>query len=216
MKVLFFFLLAANLTLFGLLKLDSGAGGDRDRLAQQVQPDKIKLLTPQQVAALGPGKVAALADVCLEWGPLQDVDRARALSGLDPLDLGRLLTQKKVDVSTNFWVFIPPAANRAAADKRVAELKAKGINDAAVIDSGTQRLAISLGTFRTDGAAQARLAALQAQGVGDAKAAPRVQSIPQTMLVVRDPPAVAVTKVRDLQAEFPGTEIRVGSCERTT
>jgi hypothetical protein len=85
-----------------------------------------------------------------------------------------------------------------------------------VIDSGAQRLAISLGMFRTEDAAQARLAALQAKGIDNAKAAPRIQSIQQTMLVLRDPPALAVTKVKDLQADFPGTEIRVGSCERTT
>jgi hypothetical protein len=214
MKILFLFLLAANLTLFGLLKLDGGASGEGARLAQQVQPDKIKLLTPQQVASLGPAKVAALADICLEWGPLQDADRARALSGLESLDLGKLLTQKKAEVITNFWVFIPPAANRAAADKRVAELKAQGVNDVAVVDSGAQRLAISLGMYRTEDAAQARLTALQAQGISNAKAAPRAQSIQQTVLVVRDPPAPAVAKVKDLQTGFPGTDIKVGTCDR--
>jgi len=214
MKVLFFLLLAANVALFGLLKLDAGGTGEGARLAQQVQPDKIKLLTPQQVAALGPAKVAALADVCLEWGPLQDADRPRALSSLDSLDLGKLLTQKKVDVMTNYWVFLPPAANRAAADKRVADLKAQGIADVAVVDSGPQRLAISLGMFRTEDAAQARLAALQSLGIDNAKVAPRAQSVAQTLLVMRDPPAAAVAKVKDLQGGFPGTEIRVGSCDR--
>ena len=38
------------------------------------------LLSPQQVAALGPAKVSALADVCVEWGPLSDSDKARALA----------------------------------------------------------------------------------------------------------------------------------------
>ena len=63
-------LLLANLTFFAYTRLDSARDGEAARLAEQVQPDKIKLLTPQQVAALGPAKVAALADVCLEWGPL--------------------------------------------------------------------------------------------------------------------------------------------------
>ena len=72
-----------------------------------MQPDKIRLLSPQQVAALGPTKVATLADVCVEWGPLADGDKARALATLEPLDLGRLISQKKVEVVTNYWVFIP-------------------------------------------------------------------------------------------------------------
>jgi hypothetical protein len=179
-----------------------------------VQPDKIRLLTPQQVAALGPAKVAALADVCLEWGPMQDADRTRALTSMDSLDLGKLLTQKKVDVVTNFWVFLPPASSRSAADKRLGELKAQGIKDVAIIDSGTQRLAISLGMYRTEDAAQGRLAALQAQGIDNAKLAARTQSVQQTVLVVRDPPATAVAKLKDLQPEFPATEIKVGSCDR--
>ena len=56
--------------------LPSG-GGEGMRLQQQVQPEKIKLLTPQEVAALGPAKVAALADVCVEFGPLSDAERAK-------------------------------------------------------------------------------------------------------------------------------------------
>ena len=79
MRTLFFLLLLANLTLFGFIKLDSMSAGEGVRLAQQVQPDKIKLLTPQQVAALGPSKAAALANVCLEWGPFGEIERARAL-----------------------------------------------------------------------------------------------------------------------------------------
>ena len=111
-------LLLANLTFFAYTRLDSAGGGEAVRLAEQVQPDKIKLLTPQQVAALGPGKVAALADVCLEWGPIAEGDRARSLAELEPLALGKLLTQRRIETSMAFWVFLPPAANRAEAERR--------------------------------------------------------------------------------------------------
>src|SRR5437660_12249736 len=102
MRTIFFLLLLANLTLFGYTRPDSTGTGEGVRLTQQVRPDTIKLLTPQQVAALGPAKVAALADVCLEWGPLNDADRARAASELESLALGRLLTQKRTDITTNY------------------------------------------------------------------------------------------------------------------
>jgi hypothetical protein len=216
MRILVVLLLLANLALFGYIRLDSMSAGEGVRLSQQVQPDKISLLTPQQVAALGPSKVSALADVCLEWGPLSENERARALAQLEPLDLSRLTSQKKVEVIANYWVFIPPAASRPAADKRVDELKAQNIRDATVVDSGPQRLAVSLGAFRTEAGAQARLAALATQGVTTAKVAPRAQSIMQTMLVVRDPPAPAVARMKELQAGFADTEIRIGSCDKTT
>jgi hypothetical protein len=215
MRTLVFLLLFANLTLFGYTRLDSVGAGEGVRLAQQVQPDKIKLLTPQQVAALGPAKVASLADVCVEWGPLSESDRTRALSSLEPLELGRLVTQKKVEVIANYWVFLPPAANKAAADKRIDELKAQGIKDAFVIDSGPQRFAISLGVFRSEDAAKTWLATLQGQGLKTATAGQRVQAVQQVALVVRDPPAPAVLRLKELQNEFPGSELKIGSCDKT-
>ena len=216
MRTLVFLLLLANLTLFGYTRLDSVGGGEGARLSQQVQPEKIKLLTPQQVASLGPAKVASLADVCVEWGPMSDADRARALTRLDPLDLGKLLTQRKIEVIANYWVFIPPLANKAATDKRVAELKAQGVRDVLPVEIGPQRLAISLGVYRTEEAAQARLAALQTDGVKTAKVGPRIQSVQQSLLIVRDPPAQAMAKLKEMQSDFQGSEIKVGSCERPT
>ena len=216
MRTLVFLLLLANLTLFAYIKLDSLGAGEGVRLSQQVQPEKISLLTPQQVAALGPAKASALADVCIEWGPLSDGDRTRALATLEPLDLARLISQKKTEVIANYWVFIPPVANKAAADRRVEELKAQGIRDVAVVDAGPQRLAISLGVFRTEEAAEARLAALQAGGVKAAKVGARAQSVMQTVLVVRDPPAPAVARLKELQGGFAGTELKIGSCDKTT
>jgi len=214
MRLLVFLLLLANVTLFLYIELDRVGGGEGARLAQQVQPEKIKLLTPQQVAALGPAKVAALADVCVEWGPLSDSDRARAEATLASLELGRLLTQKKVEAVANYWVFLPPLASKSAADKRVEELKAQGILDVFAVDSGPQRFAISLGVFRNEDSAQARLESLQTRGVKGAKVGQRAQAVPQTALVVRDPPAPVIVRLKELQADFPGSELRIGSCEQ--
>jgi hypothetical protein len=214
MRTICFLLLLANVTLFGYTRLDSAGSGEAARLAQQVQPDKIRLLTPQQVATLGPAKVAALADVCLEWGPFNDSERTRALAELEPAGLGRLLTQKRVENATAYWVFVSRPANRAAADKRVAELKAAGIKDLFVVDSGPQRFAISLGVFRTEDAATAYVAELGKQGITDAKAGPRPQVIVQTLLIVRDPEAAVVARVKALQPSFVGSDITIGACDK--
>jgi hypothetical protein len=216
MRTLVFLLLLANLTLFGYIRLDSMGGGEGVRLAQQVQPDKISLLTPQQVAALDPAKVAALADVCVEWGPLSDTEKTRALATLEPLDLARLISQKRVEVIANYWVFIPPAASRPAAERKLAELKAQGVKDLLLIDGGPQRYAISLGVFRSEERALAQLAELEAQGVKGASVGPRAQSVLQTALVVRDPSAPAMARLKELQGGFPGSELKVGACDKTS
>ena len=215
MRTLVVLLLLANLALGGYIYLDSLSTGEAVRLSQQVQPDKIALLTPQQVAALGPAKVSALADVCVEWGPLSEGDRTRALAQLEALDLSPLVSQKKVEVIANYWVYIPPATSKPDADRRVEQLKGQNVRDVSLVEAGPQRLAIALGAFRTEEAAQARLASLQTLGV-PAKLAPRAQSIMQTVLVVRDPPAAAVGRMKELANGYAESEIRTGTCDKTT
>ena len=214
MRTVVIFLLLANLTFFAYTRLDATSDGEAVRLVEQVQPEKIKLLTPQQVAALGPANVAALADVCLEFGPLTEADRARALADLDSLALGKLLTQKRVETTTSFWVYLPPAPSRAEADRRVADLRTRGLGDVAVVDASPQRNAVSLGLFQTEDAANNRLAEAQKLGVANARVGPRQQVIATTMLVIRDPQAQVVTKLRDLMSAYPGTEAKVGNCDK--
>jgi hypothetical protein len=214
-RTLVLLLVLANLSFFGYTRLDAARDGEATRMAEQVQPDKIKLLTPQQVAALGPAKVAALADVCLEWGPLSEADRARALSDLEPLQLGKLLTQRKSETSNTFWVYLPPVQNRADADRRAADAKAKGLTDVAVVETGAQRFAVSLGAFANEDNAKTRLAQVIAQGATNAKMGPRQQVIVNTTLIVRDPQATVVAKVRDLVPAYAGSDAKVGSCEKT-
>jgi hypothetical protein len=214
MRIVLILLLLANLALFALTRLDSFSGGEGQRLGEQVQPDKIKLLTAQQVAALGPAKAAALADVCVEWGPFGEADRARALADLAPLALGTLLTQRRLEGEATFAVTLPAMADRATAERRVAELRARGITDLAVVDMGRGQFTVSLGVFRTEQGANARAAAVAQQGVANARVVPRSPTAAQTTLVIRDPSQPAVTRLRELVGSYPGTEVKVGPCER--
>jgi hypothetical protein len=214
MRTVFILLLLANLTLLAYTWLDGGAGGEAVRLAEQVQPDKIKLLTPQEVAALGPSKVAALADVCVEWGPFADADRARAIAELEPLAIGKLTTQKRIDATGLWSAMLPPFANRPAADRRANDLRGLNVRDVSVVDTGGGRWTVAVGAFRSEDAAKALAADLTRQGlIGTAVAAVR-PAVSQTLIVVRDPPANAVAKLRELQAAYPGAELKVGSCDR--
>jgi hypothetical protein len=216
MRTIFFLLLLANLTLFGYTHLDARGTGEAVRLEQQVKPDMIKLLTPQQVAALAPSKVSALADVCMEWGPLSDGDRSRAMTELEPLALGRLLTQKRTEINATHYVHLPRNANKATIDKRVADLSAAGLRNVTVIDSAAQRYTISLGAFKSEEAANAYLGELSQKGITDATVEPRAQVLPQTVLVVRDPEANVVSRLKTLQTTYPETETRIGPCDKTT
>ena len=215
MRIVIVLLLLANLTLYAYTRLDSG-GGEAILLQDQVQPDKIKLLTPQQVAALGPAKVAALADVCMEWGPLSDVDRTRALADLEPLALGRLLSQKRVEFDSGYWVNMGPFATRQIAENRLADLRRQGIRELAIVDAPKGQFAISFGNFRVESAAVAYTDELARLGVTLAKVERRALPVTQNLVVVRDPQQSVVARLRELQVQYSGSELKITACERAT
>jgi hypothetical protein len=212
MRIVVLLLLVANLTFLGYTLLDSGGSGEGVRLQQQIQPEKIKLLTPQEVAALGPAKVAALADVCVEFGPLSDAERAKVIGELEPMGLGRLLTQRRVELDNAYSVSIAPFPNRNAADNRAGELRRQGVKDLSVVDAGRGQFAVSFGGFRTEQAALAYVDVLTRQGVKLVRVQPRQQTLVQTLIVVRDPQQPVVARLKELQGQYLGTEIKVGTC----
>ena len=207
-------LLAANLAFFAYSELDLMSDGESSRLERQLVPEKIKLLTPQQVAALGPAKASQLANVCLEWGGFTDAERVAALAALEPLQLGRQLSQRRIDSTSAYWVFLPPLSSKSAAERRVAELKADGLKDFFILNDGPQKNAISLGVFKTEEAANKFLDAVKEKGVQNARSGARTQTIQQTYVILRDPQPAQTERLQQLKGDFAGSEIRIGPCDR--
>ena len=111
-----------------------------------------------------------------------------------------------------WWVNTGPVPSRASADKRAAELRLLAIDDLSVVDSGRGQFTVSLGMFRTEAAANARVEALATRGVAGTRVEPRQAGAAQSMLVVRDPPQPAVARLKELQSQYPGSDIKVGTC----
>jgi hypothetical protein len=75
---------------------------------------------------------------------------------------------------SSYVVNIPPFPNREAANRKAAELKAKGVTNFYIVPDGQPlALAISLGVFRQEAAAQTQLAALVKDGIAGARITPR-------------------------------------------
>jgi len=102
--------------------------------------------------------------------------------------------------------------NRAAADRRAAELRAQSITDLSVVDYAHGQFTVSLGVFRTEAAANARAETLAARGVIGTRVEPRPQGGTQSMIVVRDAPEPVVARIRELSAQYSGTDVKVTSC----
>lgn len=213
MKTLFLLLIAANVAFFAWSRIDTMSEGESSRLGRQIAADKIKLLTPQQVAALGPAKVAQLPNICLEWGGFTEAEKAAALAALEPLQLGRQLTQRRVESPSAYWVYVPPLASKPAAEKKVAELRALGLKDFFIVNDGALKNAISLGVFKTEDTAGKFLESVKALGMKTAKSGARAQTIQQTVFVIRDPQPAQAEQMQALKAGFAGTDVKIGPCE---
>lgn len=212
MRAAFFILVLANVAFFAYAWLGAGAEANSDAqiLGQQLNPEKIRLLTPEQVSALTrKSEPPKLASACLEWGAFAGGDAARAALALGPLELGAKLTQRRQEDGAGFWVYIPPFASRQAAAQKAGELKRLGLEEYFVVpDDPKWRNAISLGVFKTEEAAKARLGAVRAKGVRSAVIGARETQRGKTYFQVREATSVVATRLHELKQGFSGTEVR--------
>jgi hypothetical protein len=229
-RTTFLILLLANLGFFAWWRYGSppDAAADAAPLARQIEPEKLKIVAPKDLPPQAPPKpIAAIkaeptpappasppvALKCMEWGSFTIADAPRAEKALEPLALGARLAQRRTEETAGWWVFIPPqarAANgRQAALKKAAELKALGIEDYFIVqEEGQHRWALSLGVFRTEDAARARLAALQAQGVRSAVVGARETVVPKVWLQVKGVDPALEAKLKELAVQVESTELR--------
>ena len=113
--------LLANLALAGYLWLDSASGGEGRA------PEAASAAGQDQAAVAAGGRGA---------GPGEGRRARRCLPRMGPVRRGRtcprarghrfararqaLVSQRRVESTTAYWIFLPPFANKAAADKRAA------------------------------------------------------------------------------------------------
>ena len=93
--------------------------------------------------------------------------------------------------------------------RKAAELKALGIDDYFIVpDEGDWRWALSLGVYRSEEAAHARLAALRAQGVRSAAVGPRETVVPKLWLQVKGVDPALETRLAEIARQVEGSELK--------
>jgi len=145
----------------------------------------------------------------MEWGSFTLADASRAEQALEPLGLGPRLAQRRTEEHAGWWVFIPSQGNRQLALRKAAELKQLGVEEYFIVqEEGTLRWALSLGVFRTEEAAQARLAALRGQGVRSARVGVRDTTVPKVWLQVKGVDAALQARLKEIARQVEGTELK--------
>jgi len=140
-KTVTFLLLFANLGFFAWIYFGAGRASDEPQLMeQQLNPQAIRLLRADQLAALGAERneadgrtpqTASQGDSrrmprARRFQPR--VDAARVQQALEPLALGSRLSQRRVEEIASYWYSCAPAQSQAA-NQKAAELKKLGVED---------------------------------------------------------------------------------------
>ena len=195
----------------GYLEPWIASGHEPQRLQQQINPEKIRLIKEPPtssapisaavrapvsapsvpVDAIAASSVAPLATpaatpsptnaaqavACIELGNFSEAEAGRLHAKLRDIVTADRLVQRRVADPSSFMVYIAPQGDTAGADRKVGELRRLGVRDFFVIQTeGDLRNAISLGIFKTRGAAETHLAELVRQGVRSARIIGRGES----------------------------------------
>ena len=122
-------------------------------------------LPPEAKPAEEATAAPASPERCVSFGPFADAAAlAAAQTALRPGAL-RLRTHETQTGGERGWrVYLPAAADRAAANANADKLKAAGFTDLMVVGDGAEANSIALGRFSGEARAQQHAAALRAAG----------------------------------------------------
>lgn len=239
LRIVVIVLLFANLLALAIWKGWLGGGpshGEPERLSNQLNPDKIRLMAearpplakPLVVAPVPvdvpvveekveppvpappppPAPEAVAPQACVIFAGLS-TDQARELSArIAKSGTGFKLTESRSEVPSSWWVHVPSQGSRDGADKKAAELRRLGIDDLFIMqEPGPSQFAISLGLYKNEQAATRHLEALKDKGVRSAQIATRGTGT--VRLEVKGPSDSLSTLASDLSERLRGVS-RIG------
>ena len=220
----------------GLLGQPGDAAREPARLKNQLAPERMQQLTPTQarqaaasaapqpqveVAAPLPEPAPAPAPVpvpvardlvaCVQAGPFSTADARRFEARV--ARLGLTPRQSRIEIPyqevTSRLVYLPPNGGREGAQRRVAELRERGVTNFFIMQNDTSplRYAISLGVFKSDGAAQKLVADLQRQGVRGVRILPRGPQVTRAGYQYRQIDAAERDRLTGIADDFNGVDL---------
>ena len=213
MKWLFLLLLLVNIGLAGYAYIQHARPHpDAQIMALQMNAEKIRIVPEPPRPAPRPRQAERTA--CLEWGTFGELESRRVREAIAPLQLGDRVSERRDEVTTNWWVYMPRQRSRTLMDRKADELVQLGITDFIVLpEKGPWQYAISLGAFREEEGARDYLAELRDKGVRTGDIGRREQQVVQTTLIIRAPTPAESTQLVELATRFSGTAMRAMECE---
>jgi hypothetical protein len=233
LRALFLVLVVVNLLLFaaGRGYFGGSGSGEPERLAAQIQPDKIRILRedrPSQAArgqsgpaaAAGPAKApppgpSARSDVdapCLSFEPVSREQARRIAAKQRARNGGLTFVERRLEEPGSYWVSLPPQPSKEDQDARIAQLKNAGVTDFFVMagEPGENRGAVSLGLFKSERMAESLRDKLRAKGIEGVRVTARETAGAKLAVEVRGPSEALAALAAEIAAELPA--LKSGEC----
>ena len=206
-RLFFFLLILANLIFFAWAQGHFGRTDDNrepERLAKQLQADKLRIV---RIAPTPGAKTPALA--------------CRVINGLNPAEAEALKAATKTGGAGEATILAPTQpkphlvaitdlANKAAAEKKVAELSRFGVTVQVPVELEGGGHEIVLGAFASEAEARDFLQKLVKQGIKSARVDSREVPAPKVRIEVRGPAAELLRQLPLLIA--PYADATIGDC----
>lgn len=226
MKFLFWLLLLVNLGALAYFKLGLHAPVPTLAAKPDMLPEKMQLLTPQQVQAMPKRQTDALMPVpapttpnlsgqpvaCYEWGIFEPSKLNDVLTVVNAMSIKSNVVQQSSQESVRYWVYRPPLPTAEATQERAEELKALGIADFFIVQEPKWRNAISFGVFKDEKLATRLVQELQRKGVREVVKSVRNKGNGHSSLILEGITPTLLEQLKKNQPDFPGTAIKDATC----
>ena len=162
--------------------------------------------------AAGTSPPASDGPICMEWRGLAADQMEQGRKAMQALASEHVLSVKEVPLQRMYWVMLPPLPSRAEAAAKLAELKSRGVENAAPIDAAPWQNGISLGLYASQDAASRRLAELAQKNVGGLTT--QVQGKPGTdyYFLIKSASADVLQQLDGIRLAFPTTSLSRVAC----
>lgn len=137
------------------------------RLAQQIKPQSVRILSAEEVRRLDAAAPAARTAECLQAGPLDEAQSATLRQALEPWPAGSWSLEPVVE-PPRWIVYMGKYANAEGVARKKAELRQLGVSFEALADAALEP-GLSLGGYASEADANRQLQALAERGIRTAK-----------------------------------------------
>ncbi len=170
--------------------------------------------TPPPAAGRKPQGGAPAADnaICMEWRGLSAAQMDQGRKAMQALASEHVLSVKEVPLQRMYWVMIPPLTSSAEATARLAQLRALGITDAALVTAAPWQNAISLGLYASEDAASRRLAELAQKGVSGLSTQTQAKADTDYYFLIKSANSDVLQQLDGVRLAFPTTTLSRVAC----